>query len=64
MSKVRTLIMRAQGTNCDGETAFAFQRAGAAVSLVHVNRLIRREERDEDYFATLQFSAETMTPSR
>ena len=26
--------------------------------------LIRREERDEDYFATLQFSAETMTPSR
>jgi diaminopimelate decarboxylase len=26
--------------------------------------LIRREERDEDYFATLQFSAEMMTPSR
>jgi len=49
MSKVRTLIMRAPGTNCDGETAFAFQRAGAAVSLVHVNRLIRREERLADY---------------
>ena len=49
MSKVRTLIVRAPGTNCDGETAFAFQRAGAVVSLVHVNRLIRREERLADY---------------
>ncbi len=49
MSKVRTLIMRAPGTNCDAETVFAFQRAGAAVSLVHVNQLIRREQRLADY---------------
>ena len=46
---VRTLIVRAPGTNCDGETVFAFQQAGAEVSLVHVNRLIRREERLADY---------------
>lgn len=46
---VRTLIIRAPGTNCDGETVFAFQQAGAEVSLVHVNRLIRREERLADY---------------
>ncbi len=49
MSKVRTLIMRAPGTNRDDETAFAFQQAGAAVSLVHVNQLIRGEERLVDY---------------
>jgi phosphoribosylformylglycinamidine synthase subunit PurQ / glutaminase len=44
MSKVRALIMRAPGTNCDEETAFAFQKAGAETSLVHVNRLINRTE--------------------
>ncbi len=49
MSKVRTLILRAPGTNCDQETVFAFQQAGAEVSLVHVNRLIRGEERLSDY---------------
>ncbi len=49
MSKVRTLIIRAPGTNCDAETVFAFQQAGAVVSLVHVNQLIRREERLSDY---------------
>ncbi|MBI2853266.1 MAG: phosphoribosylformylglycinamidine synthase I [Chloroflexi bacterium] len=49
MPKVRTLVLRAPGTNCDGETAFAFREAGAEVSLVHVNRLIRREETLADY---------------
>ena len=49
MAKVRTLILRAPGTNCDIETAFAFQRAGATVSLSHVNQLIRGEERLSDY---------------
>ena len=46
---VRTIIIRGPGTNCDGETAFAFQQAGAEVTLVHVNRLIRREQRLSDY---------------
>ncbi|MFC1902457.1 phosphoribosylformylglycinamidine synthase I [Chloroflexota bacterium] len=49
MRKVRTLILRAPGTNCDAETAFAFQQAGAEVSLVHVNLLIRGEERLSEY---------------
>ena len=49
MSKVKTLMLRAPGTNCDGETVFAFEQAGADVSLVHVNRLIRDEERLADY---------------
>jgi len=40
MAKVRTLILRAPGTNCDVETAFAFERAGSAVELAHINRLV------------------------
>jgi len=41
--------LRAPGTNCDAETAFAFQQAGAVTSLVHVGALIRREQRLSDY---------------
>ncbi len=47
--RVKTLILRAPGTNCDAETAFAFQQAGAAVASVHVNQLIRHEQRLTDY---------------
>jgi phosphoribosylformylglycinamidine synthase I len=43
MSKVKVLIVRAPGTNRDGDTAFAFERAGAEITLAHVNQLIRRE---------------------
>ena len=49
MSKVKALILRAPGMNCDVETAFAFEQAGAQVSLVHVNRLIRGEQHLSDY---------------
>jgi len=49
MAKVRTLILRAPGTNCDSETAFAFEQAGAEVATVHTNRLIRGEQRLADY---------------
>ncbi len=49
MSRVRALILRAPGTNCDGETAFALQKAGAQTTLAHVNSLIRHEERLDDY---------------
>jgi phosphoribosylformylglycinamidine synthase I len=36
-----TLILRTAGTNCDGETAFAFEKAGARTEKVHINRLMR-----------------------
>jgi phosphoribosylformylglycinamidine synthase I len=49
MSKVKVMVLRAPGTNCDSETAFAFQQAGATASLVHVNQLIRHERRFSDY---------------
>ncbi|TET48688.1 MAG: phosphoribosylformylglycinamidine synthase, partial [Dehalococcoidia bacterium] len=35
---VKAVILRAPGTNCDVETAFAFQQAGAGAALVHVNQ--------------------------
>jgi phosphoribosylformylglycinamidine synthase len=36
----RVLILRAPGTNCDQETAFAFQTARATTETLHVNRLL------------------------
>jgi len=35
-----TLILRAAGTNCDAETAFAFEQAGSDTQTLHVNRLL------------------------
>lgn len=37
----RVLILRAPGTNCDLETAHAFELAGAAVERWHINRLLQ-----------------------
>ena len=36
----RTLILRTAGTNCDEETAHAFQLAGASAERVHLNRIL------------------------
>ena len=36
----KTLILRTAGSNCDGETAYAFELAGAAGEKLHVNRLL------------------------
>src|SRR6516225_10498315 len=44
MATPRVLILRAPGANCDGETQFAFERAGAVAERLHVNRL--REKPD------------------
>ncbi len=40
MPKPEVLILRTPGTNCDLETAFAFERAGARAERLHVNRLM------------------------
>src|SRR5213080_1478229 len=39
MAKPRVLILRAPGANCDGETQFAFEQAGAFAERLHINRL-------------------------
>lgn len=40
MSRPQALILRAPGTNCDRETAFALERAGADAQILHVNRVL------------------------
>ena len=42
MSPPKVVILRAPGTNCDQETEFAFQRAGASAERIHINRLIEQ----------------------
>ena len=39
MAAPSVLLLRAPGTNCDAEAAFAFEKAGAAVRSVHINEL-------------------------
>ncbi len=39
MATPRILILRAPGANCDAEAQFAFEKAGAVVERVHINRL-------------------------
>ncbi|MFQ3592444.1 MAG: phosphoribosylformylglycinamidine synthase subunit PurQ [Gemmataceae bacterium] len=39
MANVRVLILRAPGANCDAETQFAYEKAGAYVERIHINRL-------------------------
>jgi len=45
----RTLVLRAPGTNCDCETAFAFEQAGARVDRLHVNRIAEQPDLLREY---------------
>jgi phosphoribosylformylglycinamidine synthase subunit PurQ / glutaminase len=47
--KPRVLILRAPGTNCDQETAFAFETAGGKSEVVHLNRLLENRRLTADY---------------
>ncbi len=49
MPSPRVLILRAPGTNCDEETAFAFEAAGGVAERVHVNRLIENPALKDRY---------------
>ena len=49
MPSPRVLILRAPGTNCDVETAYAFELAGATAERVHVNRLIENPALKDRY---------------
>lgn len=37
--KVKVIVLRTAGTNCDQETAFAFEHFGANVDCIHINKL-------------------------
>ena len=43
------LVLRAAGTNCDEETSYAFQTAGATVERLHVGTLLRGERRLDEF---------------
>jgi phosphoribosylformylglycinamidine synthase I len=44
MPKPRVLILRAPGTNCDVETAFAFETAGGLAQVLHINRVLENPQ--------------------
>lgn len=49
MAKPKILILRAPGTNCEVETAFAFERAGGEADAMHLNRLLESPQLAADY---------------
>ncbi|HMZ26204.1 MAG TPA: phosphoribosylformylglycinamidine synthase I [Elusimicrobiota bacterium] len=46
---VKALVLRSPGTNCDGESVWALEAAGAAPERIHVNALLRGEARLKDF---------------
>lgn len=49
MAQPRVLILRAPGTNCDIETQFAFELAGAKAERVHINQLREKPSLINDF---------------
>jgi len=49
MLSPRAMILRAPGTNCDHETAHAFERAGAIARRVHVRAFAERPALADDF---------------
>jgi phosphoribosylformylglycinamidine synthase len=49
MARPRALVLRAPGTNCDRETEYAFELAGADADRIHVNALVAQPRLLDDY---------------
>ena len=49
MNKVNVLVLAGYGLNCDHETAYAFELAGAKAVRVHINSLINGDVKLEDF---------------
>lgn len=49
MAKPRILVLRAPGTNCDVETAYAFELAGGEPSCLHLNALLESPQTAADF---------------
>jgi len=47
--KPRTLILRTAGVNCDKETAYAFELAGATTEFLHVNQVLENPQLMDQY---------------
>lgn len=46
---VKVIVLRTAGTNCDNETKFAFEQAGAQAELVHINEIMCKEKHLSEY---------------
>jgi phosphoribosylformylglycinamidine synthase subunit PurQ / glutaminase len=49
MAVPRVLVLRAAGINCNDETAYAFESAGAKAEQTHLNRLLEAPKRLDDF---------------
>ena len=49
MTTPKVLILRTAGTNCDYETQYAFEKAGARVDVVHINNLLANKKLLKEY---------------
>lgn len=47
--KPRALVLRTAGTNCEAETAYAFDIVGVSADIIHIGALIRRPSMLADY---------------
>jgi len=49
MVKVKAIVLRAAGINCDMETEYALELAGAEAQRVHINRIIKDKKLLEEF---------------
>jgi phosphoribosylformylglycinamidine synthase I len=49
MAQVKAIVLRAAGINCDMETEYALELAGAKAERVHINRIIEDKSALEEY---------------
>ena len=49
MTKPLALVLRAAGTNCERETAWTLEQAGASATIMHVNALVAEPRRLQEY---------------
>lgn len=49
MTEVKAIVLRAAGINCDMETCYALELAGATVQSLHINRIIENKDLLENF---------------
>ena len=49
MAKIKAIVLRAAGINCDLETEYALEQAGASADRIHINRVIESPALLDDY---------------
>jgi len=49
MMQIKAMVLRAAGINCDMETEYALELAGAAAQRMHINQLIENKQALEDF---------------